>query len=459
MAAVSELSVLLFALISNIHAEELIVIRKESDSLTIKLPEEASSCLISRSVGEEKLVLVNTSDLWPQNSSVPEDLKQRLVSMADSSSYKIQNLTHSDSGLYQEECWTEGKVTHEKHFTLTVCGLPDWLLSLFSFKLHLTMSEYMKDKEIKDLPCPGAADHLDVQWLKRDYRHEQEIWTRVFGDNTASVMDNDRGRYQVEKNTSTLRISNFSTTDLGEYNCLMMNQQLCVSSDIVEYKLDSEWIYHSVEDTAVLHCPVSGFSEEEPPYWKTKYYNIHQGQHNLSGSLVDQNYSLVLTSVTLNHSGLYYCKTFTTVKTYDLVVCPKSPPSAVELFSGGEEVTLRCKDREKGQSNAWFFKSNRTTGRTIGLDPYQISSNVRRDSNERLVIYDVSLQDTGEYWCAVRDRNRQCMFSTKTLLKHRDPFGVHSTFYAVRCSALSVLLLMLCVAVVTVILRTRTRDT
>ncbi|KAF3847010.1 hypothetical protein F7725_004088 [Dissostichus mawsoni] len=47
----------------------------------------------------------------------------------------------------------------------------------------------------------------------------------------------------------------------------------------------------------------------------------------------------------------------------------------------------------------------------------------------------------------------------KTLLKHRDPFGVHSTFYAVRCSALSVLLLMLCVAVVTVNLRTRTRDT
>ncbi|KAF3847014.1 hypothetical protein F7725_004092 [Dissostichus mawsoni] len=34
------------------------------------------------------------------------------------------------------------------------------------------------------------------------------------------------------------------------------------------------------------------------------------------------------------------------------------------------------------------------------------------------------------------------MSSTKTLL-HRDPFGVHSTFYAARCSALSVLLLML----------------
>ncbi|KAI9514933.1 hypothetical protein NQZ68_029780 [Dissostichus eleginoides] len=446
MAAVSELSVLLFALISNIHAEELIVIRKERDSLTIKLPEEAGSCLISRSVGEGKLVLWNTSDLWPQNSSVPEDLKQRLVSMADTTSYKINDLTHSDSGLYQEECWTEGKVTHEKNITVTVCGsiVGPWL-------------EFIEDKETKDLPCPGAADHLDVQWLKRDYRHEQNIWTRVFGDNTASVMDNDRGRYQVVTNTSALRISNISTTDFGEYTCLLMNQQQCVSGKTVEYQL-TEMIYRSVEDMAVLQCPVTGLSEEKPPYWKTRFYNIHQKQHNLSVGVMDQNYSLVLTSVTLNHTGLYYCKTLTTVKTYILVVCPKFPPPAVELFSGGEEVTLRCKDREKGQGHYWFFKSNRTKGRILSLYSNQVRSNVRWDTDGRLVISNVSLQDTGEYWCAVRD-GYQCMSSSKTLLKHRDPFGVHSTFYAVRCSALSVLLLMLCVAVVTVILRTRTRDT
>ncbi|KAI4815926.1 hypothetical protein KUCAC02_006049 [Chaenocephalus aceratus] len=76
MAAVPELSVLLFALISNIHAEEPSILGKESDSYTFILSEEASSCLISRCVGEEKLVLWNTSDLWPQNSSVPEDLKK-----------------------------------------------------------------------------------------------------------------------------------------------------------------------------------------------------------------------------------------------------------------------------------------------------------------------------------------------------------------------------------------------
>ncbi|KAF3847011.1 hypothetical protein F7725_004089 [Dissostichus mawsoni] len=396
---------------------------------TFELPEEASSCLISRSVGEEKLVLWNTSDLWPQNSSVPEDLKQRLVSMADTYSYKIQNLTHSDSGLYQEECWTEGKVTHEKHFTVTVCG-----------SIDRTRYEYMEDEETEDLLCSGAADHLDVQWLKRDYRSQQETWTRVFGDNTSSVMDNDRGRYQVVKNTSALRISNFSTTDLRDYNCLLMNQQQCVSSETVKYKLDIEYIYLSVEDTAVLQCPVTDFSEDKPPYWETDLFNNHQEQHNHSVGVVDQNYSLVLTSGMLNHSDMYWW----------CAPNPPPPPPAVELFSEGEEVTLRCKDWEKGQVHIWFFKSNRTKGRTFNAFHNQISGIVDRDTDGRLVISDVSLQDTGEYWCAVDDEYDQCMFSSKTVLKHRDPFGVHSTFYAVRCSALSVLLLMLCVAVVTV---------
>ncbi|KAF3847296.1 hypothetical protein F7725_020324 [Dissostichus mawsoni] len=169
MAAVAELSVLLFALINNIHAEEPSILRKESDSYTFILSEEASSCLISRCVGEEKLFLWNTSDLWPQNSSVPEDLKKRLVSMANISSYMIQNLTYSDSGLYQLECFF-----HVIH----VCG------SIGEIRDAVVIPE-----ETLYLSCSGAADNLDVQWLKLDYRYEQEIWTRVFGDNTASIKE------------------------------------------------------------------------------------------------------------------------------------------------------------------------------------------------------------------------------------------------------------------------------
>ncbi|KAI9526526.1 hypothetical protein NQZ68_038943 [Dissostichus eleginoides] len=271
-------------------------------------------------------------------------------------------------------------------------------------------------------------------------------------------MDNDRGRYQVVENTSALRISSMSTTVLNMYTCLVMNQQQCVSSHPAQVVLNTEWMYRSVEETAVLQCPVTDLSDEEPPHWEDRFYTIDQGKHIHSLGEVDKNYSLVFTSVTLNHSGVYLCKTSIPVKVYILVVCPKSPPPAVELFSEGEEVTLRCKAGNKGQSYHWFFKSTRTGGRTFSQ--YHMTRTIGdRYPDGRLVIPNVSLQDTGEYWCPVLDRNHQCLISTKTVLKHRDPFGVHSTFYAARCSALSVLLLMLCVVVVTVTLRTRTRDT
>ncbi|XP_051253288.1 uncharacterized protein LOC127362059 [Dicentrarchus labrax] len=252
MAAVAELSFLLFALINNIHAKELITILYEGDSYTFNPPREDNLCLISRFVGEEKLLLWNTSALWSENSTVPEDLKRRLSvgSVNNISSYTIQNLTHSDSSQNQEECWTEGKVTSD--ISITVCKTKD------------------KDKvipvrlgETVDLPCEGAADNQDIQWLKQDLRYEEEIWTKVFEDDTTSLMDN----VKVVKTTSALRLSNFTLTTFQWYICLVMNQQQCVSSHPVELDLHTEFIYHSVEETAVLQCNVTDFSDDQPPVW------------------------------------------------------------------------------------------------------------------------------------------------------------------------------------------------
>ncbi|XP_035862247.1 uncharacterized protein LOC118496102 [Sander lucioperca] len=257
MAAVTELSFLLFALINNIHAEERIIIQKERGSYTFKLPKNTNSCLISRSVGEEKLVLWNTSDLWSNSSSVPKHLKKRLVSRVKTSSYTIRRLNHSDSGRYQEECWTEGNVTHENNITITVCTSIGWSARGITARLGETV----------DVPCWGAADNLDIQWLKQDLKYEQETWSRVFGDNMTSVMDNVRGRYQVVTNTSALRVSNVTATDFTGYNCLVMHQQQCVSSYPEELRLQSETTYHSVGETAVLPCTITDSTDEQPPRW------------------------------------------------------------------------------------------------------------------------------------------------------------------------------------------------
>ncbi|XP_035858339.1 uncharacterized protein LOC118495325 [Sander lucioperca] len=409
MAAVTELSFLLFALINNIHAEEQIIIQEEGYSYTFNLPENTNSCLISRSVGEEKLVLWNTSDLWSNSSSVPEHLKQRLVSTVKTSSYTILHLTHSDSGPYQEECWTEGNVTHENNITITVCTIS---IDRRGFGARLG--------ETVNLPCKGAADNLDIQWLKQDSRYEQETWSRVFGNNMTSVMDNVRGRYQVVTNTSALRVSNVTTTDLTLYRCLVMNQQQCVSRYTVQL-VPYEIIYHSVGETAVLSCTITDSNDEQPPRWMVinKTNSItHLGQQNQTVPSVDQNYSLVFSSLMLNHSGRYYCKVSRREQRYDLVVCPKFGPPAVELFSEGEEVTLRCRDWREDKVHGWFIKSHQKEGRIFSVR-YQSMSRVSwsKYDNGNLVISNISMGDAGEYWCVVYDPDGyQCESTERTVL-------------------------------------------
>ncbi|XP_051253591.1 vascular endothelial growth factor receptor 2-like isoform X2 [Dicentrarchus labrax] len=444
MAAVTELSFLLFALINNIHAEERITIRYEGGSYTFNPPKEANFCLISRFVGEEKLLLWNTSALWSENSTVPEDLKQRLSvgSVNNISSYMIQNLTHSDSSQNQEECWTEGKVTSEKDISLTVCKTEDED-KVIPVRLGGTV----------DLPCEGAADNLDIQWLMIDSRYQEEIWTKVFEDSTPSVMDNIKG----VKTISALHLSNFMPTTFQQYICLVMNQQQCVSSHPVQVRLQEELMYHSVEETAVLQCNVTDFGDDQPPVWKK--WNLKRSSDTDPGQqYLGQNNSLVFSSLTLNHSGVFYCsKTLVTVRAYWLVVCPKFAPPAVELFSEGDDVTLRCRNWEEGMWYLWFMKSNKTGGRIFNT--YNIRSDLRRMNifslNGSLVISNVSLEDTGEYWCAVLDSDLQCVSTTKILLKYREPFGIHFTLYTVRNSLLSGLLVILCVVVVAVIQRSR----
>ncbi|KAF3693359.1 hypothetical protein EXN66_Car009035 [Channa argus] len=258
MAAFTEFCFLLFVLISNIQTEELITIKEEGGSYEFTPPEEADHCLISRIVGEEKLVLWNTSDLWSEPSTVPEDLKQRLsvVSTSNISFYLIHNLTYSDSGLYQEKCWTERDTeTHENNIRIIICG---------------TMIEDISSKvsfgQTVDLPCGGAADKLTPLWLKLESEYIEDKWTRVFGDSTTSVITN-KERFQVVKTTSALRVNNFTISDPSMYNCLVMNQQQCVSSNIVDVSPEDEVLYYTVEDTAVLQCSQSPFQQVVP--WAT----------------------------------------------------------------------------------------------------------------------------------------------------------------------------------------------
>uniref|UniRef100_A0A671UGP4 Ig-like domain-containing protein n=1 Tax=Sparus aurata TaxID=8175 RepID=A0A671UGP4_SPAAU len=104
------------------------------------------------------------------------------------------------------------------------------------------------------------------------------------------------------------------------------------------------------------------------------------------------------------------------------------------LFSEGDNVTFRCRGWEEGRRHRWFIKSNQTEGRL--LLEYDLASdsdlesrlNISEDDG-LLILSNVSLEDTGEYWCAVIGPDAQCVSSSRTVLKSREPSGMDFTLY------------------------------
>lgn len=470
MAEVAKLLFLLVALINGLHGGNVNENKRTGDVLIFPPPQDAEFCVISRSIGAENLVLWNTSDPSAERPGLPEDLKKRLEDRL-SLIYVIHNLTHSDGGLYREECWTDGVVTHQKNITVTVCDV----ISDHSFLLNVGTGETVS------LPCEGAGTNLTIQWFRSEDLILNSPWTRLFVDDNGSLnplMKHMEGRVQLMGNESSLQISVLTRGDIvgPSYYCLIMDGQQCVRSNRVIMFPKSEYVYHSVGEEAVLPCFDSDLYGP-PTHWqrnhveKLKTFPVLplKNHSEISGELTDQgqqdrtsddpvvniNNSLVFPSLTLFHNGVSYeCANDQYMRSYFLLVCPESAPHT-QMFSEGEKVTLRCDYRpSEGMRTVWV----RLDGATIG--PYSPNEeNPQMDegfkgrvkvnvSSSNLVLSNLSSEDSGEYRCVVY--NVKCVSTTKNFLIYKSPSGTDFNFYALWSLVVSFLLGMICAVVMQV---------
>ena len=450
MAWVMKLGILLAVLIRTVLTDQ--DIKKEGEYhilLNINYyGEYGEYCLMFRSSAGESLLLWNTSNPL-ENSTLAAEFRDRLV--LEKPLLYVNSLTQSDSGRYRMECWTDGRVSHRDSKDLLVCsGSNEKTI------LHVHLGETVK------LQCEGTRSgaNMTVRWFReRD---------------SAPRLD---GREQLVEKSFCLLI-NVTMEDLKSYYmCMILEGQLCVSRHLFYTRRKRQYVVLAVGDEAVLPCFNHDPKGTETVWltsrfgyirWVPSHLTSGGKQMYLTDGRTSGNFSLVIPSLMLNHSGWYECsgkppKKAEYIKEYDLLVCPKAEP-LTEFFSEGEEVVLGCNYNLTESNRVVWYRRTAQVDDAI-LDTRLRLKNLPQDLDGRmnashppsfLVLSNLSLADSGEYWCAVF-YEEMCVSVTKTLLLVWDPFGINSTFYRVYSSLMGCALLGMVCAVITVNLKTRRR--
>ncbi|KAL1005315.1 hypothetical protein UPYG_G00057540, partial [Umbra pygmaea] len=231
------------------------------------------------------------------------------------------------------------------------------------------------------------------------------------------------------------------------YQCALMEEQVCVSYQYFNLYIKRQYVVVSEGEEAVLSC----FNQDDPhgteTWWDNRYYTLKWDPSSLSRTekqiyvtdgRTTGNYSLVFTTLMINHTGWYSCwndiNTPFTINVYYLLVFLKSD-LLTEFFSEGEQVVLRCNsDITEYDRVVWFRRT--AEGEHVFLDTdyelahleylyYRINAS---HPGSFMVLSNLTLKDTGEYWCGIF-YNGECVSVTKTLLLQWDPFGINSMFY------------------------------
>ena len=389
------------------------------------------SSALYRVSGDEDLLLFNSSQ--PER---PQPDGYDVI--CEGEYFRMPNLTTAHSGVYRTEYW-RGNTTEHTSYRLTVC------------KKRGDDDDNNVRRDGSAVVCREDSTlghgrslqlYRDMGWMK------DPVLVLDTNSSLEPLLEDMRGRLHVDLNNSQVTLSGVRDAD-RDFLCTTWRGAQCQSvtySDVNPY----HYVLAHEEENLTLPCVLKRESPAQV-YWNTpdggvRLSNTQTRQQEvmymLNGSQTGD-YSLIIPSVSQQHSGFYICVVPGFMKYFLLLVCDNL--SHLELmFSHGESVLL-----EYNATAHNFDRLELRWYRQIALQPQVLILDSRDDTvllpedlrgrvtesapRHALIISNLTAEDSGLYTWRVfgQDQRRGewvCSEGSIRLL-YRDPFGVDSPFY------------------------------
>lgn len=343
---------------------------------------------------------------------------------------QITQLTHMDTGIYRRECWQNQSLVSQHTQELSVCDM----------EVESEEIIVREQDAWTELLCDSTSIGLEgttVRWYHEMYPTYK---TTLFLDTSVSLeplVAELQGVVKVKHSGALLQLNSSIAKTNQHFYCLVMKDANCLSFKYM-YPPDaseSSDIFASQGDRVVLQCPSEGYNQQ----WETPLGLINGSMKNNQIDLTfddkSGDFSLVIPTVSEEHSGDYLCSSSTTEVQYTLVLCPKKEFQE-ELVFISQDVLLRCDVDERDSQRVLWHQLDPSDGSdgaqyTLIQDskddtvtpPQNLRGRLTLSENGSLLqISHLRMRDLGVYRCVVLSSLQSLEETEDTDYYHDDYF-------------------------------------
>lgn len=399
---------LLLLLFSPVHGEEAEpVFHAEGSNVEMGYCFGVDYIVVFRSTLQGDQLLGNSSD-EDTALSPPAELRGRIDINRNEQLFglQIKNLTHMDSGTYRRECWQNQTLVSQRTQDLLVCDK----------QVETKEISVTEQDRWAELRCSSVSTGLEGTSVRWYYEIHPSDKVRLLLDTSVSLepLDELPEPMEVRNRGEVLWLEKSILKPNQYFYCLVMKDAKCLSFQSMYLPDHSESmdVFASEGDMVVLNCPSDGANQQ----WKTPLGIMNSSSETRSQMKIpydekSEDFSLVISAVSDEHSGKYSCLSTSLEMHYSLVLCPKKQSQEKAVFLG-QDVSLDCDIDERDSYRVLWHRLDPSGRYELIHDSVDETVTIPQGLRDRLTLSENSSlmtishlaeKDLGAYWCVLAD--------------------------------------------------------